>query len=189
MTTKTDSKIETGNQRYNRLVKEQQLRAEQRKTQAAIDARKASRKAYWNPFADLANGSYDKVHAEANSFVGKDVEVVRDDNVRVIGKLTRVSTCSDGALGLTINVGSCDRWVSPDFKSIKIVTPLATRAAAIDANTQAARINMKRAIDARDQVRNLAATNSTWESELHKMADRLDVIAKQIGLAALTLKS
>jgi hypothetical protein len=76
-------------------------------------------KAYWNPFADLGNGSYDKVHAEADSFIGKRVEVVRDDNVRVQGILRSVSTCSGGALGLTISTQHCDRWVSPDFKSIR----------------------------------------------------------------------
>jgi hypothetical protein len=43
------------------------------------------------------------------------------------------------------------------------------------------------AMAARDLVRSLAARKSGYEYELHKMADRLDAIAKEIGMTALTL--
>jgi hypothetical protein len=92
---------------------------------------KAEKKAYWNPFADLANGSYNKVHAEADKFIGKNVEVVRDDNVRIQGVLRSVSTCSGGALGLTISTRHVDRWVSPDFKSITIISDVYEAATAV----------------------------------------------------------
>ncbi len=48
---------------------------------------------------------------------------------------------------------------------------------------------LRHAINTRDAVRDLAVMKSTYEYELHKMADRLDIIAKQIGLEALTLKA
>jgi hypothetical protein len=81
----------------------------------------ARRKTYWNPYADLGHGSYEKVYAEAQGFVGKQVEVVRDDDMRVQGILRDTKTCADGSLGLVIATSYCDRWVSPDFKSIRIL--------------------------------------------------------------------
>jgi hypothetical protein len=55
-------------------------------------------------------------------------------------------------------------------------------------NIEEAKQKMQELMAARDTVRDLAVKNSTYEYDLHKMADRLDAIAKQIGIAALTLK-
>jgi uncharacterized protein YidB (DUF937 family) len=46
---------------------------------------------------------------------------------------------------------------------------------------------MTQAIGIRDGLRDLAVMHSVNEIELHKMADRIDQIAKQIGISALTL--
>jgi hypothetical protein len=77
--------------------------------------------AYWNPFADLRNGSYDKVHADVAKFVGKVVIVTRADGSKLRGTLRSVSTCSNGALGLTLAQTYADSWVSPEFVNIEIV--------------------------------------------------------------------
>jgi hypothetical protein len=77
--------------------------------------------AYWNPFADIKR--YEQVYAEAKSYIGKRVEVTREDGVRVTGWLRSLSTCADGGLGLTIATHYCDRWISPEFVKIEIVQP------------------------------------------------------------------
>jgi hypothetical protein len=78
-------------------------------------------KAYWNPFADLGNGSYEKVYADVDTYVGKDVIVTRADGIKLRGKLKHVRTCANGALGLTLAQTYTDAWVSPDFTAITIV--------------------------------------------------------------------
>jgi hypothetical protein len=48
---------------------------------------------------------------------------------------------------------------------------------------------IQHAITVRDSLRDLAVMSSCNERELHRMADRVDVIAKEIGMTALTLKA
>jgi hypothetical protein len=45
------------------------------------------------------------------------------------------------------------------------------------------------AIAARDLLRGLACRDSSLEYEMHLMANRVDEIAKEIGMTALTLKA
>ena len=52
-----------------------------------------------------------------------------------------------------------------------------------------AQFQIKHAISVRDGLRDLAVMKSCFEVELHRMADRVDAIAKQIGLQAITLKA
>jgi hypothetical protein len=50
--------------------------------------------------------------------------------------------------------------------------------------------SMKQAMQLRDGLRSFAAANhGQVEYDCHKMADRMDAIAKEIGIAALTLKA
>jgi hypothetical protein len=56
-------------------------------------------------------------------------------------------------------------------------------------NTIAAADKMAIAIAARDLLRGLACRDSLFEYEMHAMANRVDEIAKEIGMTALTLKA
>lgn len=78
-------------------------------------------KPYWNPFADLGNGSYEKVYADVAAYVGKVVIVTRADGIKLRGTLRSTSTCANGALGLTLAQTYTDNWVSPDFTKIEII--------------------------------------------------------------------
>ena len=79
------------------------------------------------------------------------------------------------------------RWIAKP--ATKIIRDEDGKRCGYSRTTTAAQRTLKHAMNVRDGLRDLAVMSSVNEVELHRMADRVDAIAKQIGLAALTLKA